>query len=189
MLSRDISKTMSVKWIMKERLNYEKCVEKYGSIEKYYGLTDKRFKIKRTQNDILEDVFEMTFVRCAQSYPLSKTLNKYILREINDFAKETIYVKVKVKHAKVHPFKHPTWSFQDSESNIMRNIGIYFEYVLREHLIIHQEQWSPAISFNADLCDIIVKVIDGFKYILTSQNQIMYVPTEVPRISNLMCAM
>ena len=180
--------TMSSKRLIKESRAYEKNVKNYGSIEKYYGLTDKRFKIKRTKINIGEDVFEMSFVRCAQSYPLSTTLNKYILREINEFAKECIYVKVKVIQSVYYPVNPPMWSVQACESNIMSNISIYFEYVLKEHFIIHEEQWSPAITFSTDLYDIIVKVIDGFKYILTTQNKVMYLPTEVPRISNLLCA-
>tara|TARA_Y100001937_G_C7069626_1_gene307740 strand:+ start:68 stop:625 length:558 start_codon:yes stop_codon:yes gene_type:complete len=167
--------------------HYEKLVNQHGSIEKHYGLTDKRFKIKRIPINIGEDVFEMTFVRRGQSYPLSKTLNKYILREINEFANEIICVKVKCKHKENHPFKPPTWSLQETESNIMSNIGIYFEYVLNEHFIILEEQWSPSISYSQHLLMIIVKILDGYKYILTSNNKIMYSPSEVPRISDLLC--
>ena len=79
--------------IIKQSNKYDWHVRKYGSIENYYGLDDNRFIIRRNQINIRENEFVMIYVRRAQSYPLSKTLNKYILRDVNEFAEETIYIK------------------------------------------------------------------------------------------------
>ena len=174
---------------LKRIVQEHKMYEKSGSIEKHYGLTDKRFKIKRNQLDNGDFVFEMSFIRKGITYPLSKKINKYILNHINEFITETFTIKFLRKCPYDFPFKPPMWTIKEVDCNIMKNVEIYFKYILDERDAIYASEWSPAIGLPGDLLDIIVNVIDGIKYIFKSENKVMHNHTEVPRTSNVNCLM
>ena len=158
---------MSEKRILKMYKELLKHEKESGSLEKYYNIKDKRLKIKIYMIDHFNFQFNIKFTRIPQTNTLRKKISKYILMDIAKYAEETINISIVVKFPHDYPFKPPHWSILEYNDNILiEDISKYYDYIIETHNEIYfaEEQWSPAIDFNRDFLDILVKILTGIKY-------------------------
>ena len=146
-----------------------KLQEKYGTLENFYNISDKRLRIeiyKKNENVVQ---FNITFTRVPHIGLLKQKMSKYILKDVEKYAEEKINISLDVKYPNDYPFKPPQWSLSKYDDNILKeNISKYYEYVIQTHNYIYsiEQQWSPAIPLRIDFLDLLLKITMGLKYTL-----------------------
>ena len=139
----------------------------FGSLENFYNISDKRLKIIFFRTSTYSIQFNISFERCPTSVILSKKINNYVLKEVEQYAKEKINISVIVTYPEYYPFSPPTWCLFNYSDNILEeDISTYYKFIIDTHNDIYfsQKQWSPAIQLRTDFLNILMKIIMGIKY-------------------------
>ena len=156
---------MAKKWIRKM---YEE-ISNIESIETFYNIENRGLNIKSYKINEYEIQFDIIFTRMPLKDLLQEKISKYPLINVGKFAEEKINISLLVKYTLDHPFKSPHWILLNYSDNILNeNISEYYHYVIDSHNEIHDKQWSPAIFLEKDFLVLLVKILKGIKYTISS---------------------
>tara|TARA_Y100000992_G_C21141577_1_gene431635 strand:- start:241 stop:759 length:519 start_codon:yes stop_codon:yes gene_type:complete len=147
---------------------------KFGSLEDFYHISDKRLKIKihRLKQNDRSIMFSIIFTRVPEINLLKSKISKYVLIDVARYAEEKINISLGVKYPYDYPFNPPEWFLCKCNDNILNeDISIYYKFIIQAHNEIYSTrgQWSPAIPLRADFLDLFTKIFMGIQYTLNEK--------------------
>jgi hypothetical protein len=107
---------------------------KFGSLENFYNISDKRLKIKMHHVNMNDRSiqFDIKFVRIPTISLLKSKISKYILIDVAKYAEEKINISLVVKYPCDYPFKPPEWFLSKYNDNILNeDISIYYKFIIQ----------------------------------------------------------
>ena len=165
---------MAQKWIRKMHDELLKLQDRFGTLQEFYCIPDKRLQIQFEHTEGSAITFHVLFDRSMQTSLLKDKISKYVLMDVARFAKENIHIKLVVNYLHDYPFKPPTWSLDSYSDNILKeDISKYYEHIIQSHNEVYSigRQWSPLIPLRVDFLDLLAKLIMGIKYTLSVDSQ------------------
>ena len=150
------------------RKMYEE-ISNIESIESFYNIENRGLNIKLYKINEYDIQFDIIFTRMPLKDLLQEKISKYPLINVGKFAEEKINISLLVKYTLEHPFKSPHWILLNYSDNISNdNISEYYHYVIDSHNEIHDKQWSPVIVLKDDFLALLVKILNGIEYTISS---------------------
>lgn len=144
--------------------------DRFGSLQEFYGIPDKRLQIQfvHTSDDTIK--FHISFVRSIHTSLLEHKISKYVLLDVESFAKEHINIELLVKYPCDYPFNPPVWSLNKYRDNIVNeDMSKYYEHIIQSHNEVYsvRRQWCPIITLRTDFLDLLMKLTMGVEYTIS----------------------
>ena len=85
---------------------------------------------------------------------------------ISSYCDDIINLEIEINYDYHYPFKNPRWNLLNLEHNIksLLNLDEYYQYMINNHNLYYDYDWSPIITIEKDIIDFFRK-INYFDYI------------------------